>query len=85
MFLNTLGLKEWMFSNWVNHSEHGLPDNEGEEVKEDRKKGNLRHKGSEAQKKHLKDWLSKLPKMESHYCRKDSKRLNLEGPFNTKK
>lgn len=24
MFLSTLGLKEWMVSNWVNHSEHGL-------------------------------------------------------------
>lgn len=85
MFFNILDLKEWMVSNWVKHSEHVLPDNEGEEVKNNRKNRNLRLKGSAVQKTHLKEWLNKLPKMESHYCRKDSKRLYLEGPFNNMK
>lgn len=94
MFLGTLGLNEWMVKNWVDKSDHGLPhkggqfeDDEEEQV-DDPNSGteNIRHRQSRSldKKKHLNDWIVSLPKMESHYCRNNSKRLYLEGPFNTK-
>jgi len=30
---------------------------------------------------HLQLWFSSLPKMPSHYCRQNTNRLYLEGPF----
>lgn len=33
--------------------------------------------------KHLKNWFNSLAKMPSHYCRDRTKRLYLEGPFNS--
>ncbi|XP_060843700.1 uncharacterized protein LOC132927277 [Rhopalosiphum padi] len=97
MFLNTLCLNEWMVRNWINSSINGLPqstknikknnlqnnlnlefDNE-EEIEEPipRVSVSVRHN-------HLISWFGSLPKMPSHYCRKRSERLYLEGPFNSK-
>lgn len=33
---------------------------------------------------HLKTWVESLPKTPSHYCRQQTNRLYLEGPFDTK-
>ncbi|XP_022160718.1 uncharacterized protein LOC111026860 [Myzus persicae] len=85
MFLNTLGLNEWMVQNWTKQATHGLPGKI--------KKGKIQESCSiveisPRQKKslavrinHLKNWFSTLPKMPSHYCRNKTDRLYLEGPF----
>lgn len=88
MFLGTLALNEWMVKNWVDKSEHGLPYKEKvDEEKEDEpnvETDDFQPNRALNKKVHLQQWIDSLPKLESHYCRKDSKRLYLEGPFNTK-
>ncbi|XP_060859415.1 uncharacterized protein LOC132936667 [Metopolophium dirhodum] len=69
MFLNTLCLNEWMVRNWINSSIIEEPI--------PRVSVSVRHN-------HLISWFGSLPKMPSHYCRKKSERLYLEGPFNSK-
>jgi len=92
MYLNTLGLKESMVHNWLKKSSHGLPTSknnktctpqaeENEEEPNPTKKYNY---SLEERKQTLTTWFEKLPKMPSHYCRKTTDRLYLEGPFESK-
>lgn len=69
MFLNTLGLREWCIRNWVNSAEFGTPK---------RRHSRIRDLGHQ---KRITDFLEALPKLPSHYCRKDSKKMYLEQDF----
>lgn len=87
MFLSTLGLKEKMVHKWVLKSkEHGLGysvEVRNEIIKKKRSTSSF-VKGIENQKTYLRSFLDLLPKMDSHYCRKDSKKKYFEYPFKTK-
>lgn len=81
MFLETLGLKENMVQNWIKNTLNGLPKNY-EFNKNNRSSSHLVHKSSlESRQNYITDWFNSLPKMQSHYCRKQTSRLYLEGPF----
>ncbi|XP_065221373.1 uncharacterized protein LOC135846299 [Planococcus citri] len=69
MFLNTFGLREWTVLNWV---KVGFDEKAP-------KTNHLRTANSERRRGIVKDFLGLLPKMESHYCRKDTSRLYLES------
>ncbi|KAF0722495.1 DDE-1 domain-containing protein [Aphis craccivora] len=81
MFLNTLGINEWMVHNWLAFSNNGLPIKNivlkksivGDEVDDisPKRSFSFRHD-------HLNNWFDSLAKMPSHYCRKKTKRLYLE-------
>lgn len=86
MFLSTLGLKEWMVSQWCSENTHGM---HSPRVVLNAKRKLERPKPEsvqivERQKLFLKTFLENLPKMPSHYCRKDSKKLYLETDFGSK-
>lgn len=90
MFLNTLGLNEWMLHNWVKNATHGLPGKllspKSLQLKENVGDNNLiinspKRVGLSKRIDHLQSWFSSLPKMPSHYCRQKTNRLYLEGPF----
>jgi len=87
MFLATLDLSDWMVHNWLKLSEELSPKNNkaNNKNKKDSENEVPRLKASfTVRYKHFTTWFSKLPVMESHYCRKKSKRLYLEGPFDSK-
>jgi len=90
MFLNTLGLNEWMVRNWVNTAAHGLPGKKTKTISTHSlttESDNIspRQKAPLSKRiEHLKKWFSLLPKMPSHYCRSQTDRLYLEGPFYSK-
>lgn len=90
MFLNTLGLNEWMLHNWVRNATHGLPGKllspKSLKLKENVGDNNLitnspKRVGLSKRIDHLQSWFASLPKMPSHYCRQKTNRLYLEGPF----
>lgn len=84
MFLGTPSVKDNMVQNWIKNTySNGL-----------RRKNNLENTGNtgttshsinrsslETRQKYISDWFNSLPKMPSHYCRKQTSRLYLEGPF----
>lgn len=75
MFLNTLGIKYRMVQSWVNASSHGIPNTCTD--------NNARIAATPTQKlQFLIDFFNSLPKMPSHYNRKNSSRLYLEPLFN---
>ncbi|CAG9763604.1 unnamed protein product [Ceutorhynchus assimilis] len=73
MFLGTLGLKEWMVSNWVNNSTYG--------TEKTTSKRNSARLVNEESVEFLKSFLDNLPKLPSHYCRKETKKLYLQETF----
>lgn len=76
MFLGTIGLKEDMVHDWIKKTEHGI-NITSKRPREDTKK-------SVEKRKILRQFFDSLPKMPSHYCRKDSTKLYLEQFFQTK-
>lgn len=77
MFLNTLGVKEWVIKKWAksgleNKKHEGLPDTESHQVQ---KTQNI---------KFLHDFFDSLPKLESHYCRASTSKLYLEPIWDSK-
>lgn len=91
MFLGTLGLKESMVHNWVKNSAHGLhvkyskititSQNEDEMNLIESSQSLARKTSIANRKQFINKWFESLPKMPSHYCRKQSSRVYLEGPF----
>lgn len=85
MFLATLDSNEWIVHNWVKKSNGLSPkvynnkDPETAETNEQMKKIAFAERYD-----HFIKWFDTLPKMESHYCRKRTNRLYLEGPFESK-
>lgn len=76
MFLGTIGLKEDMVQDWVKKTEYG--------INVASKLNKKRTKVSDKKREYLKAFLDSLPKMPSHYCRKESSKLYLEQFFQTK-
>lgn len=85
MFLSTLGLKRAMVHGWIkkrSESLFGMPS-----TKSLHKKKNQLSAwtvGQHNRKKHLMSYLNNLGKMESHFCRKDTRKLYLTSNFLTK-
>ncbi|KAK4882731.1 hypothetical protein RN001_006050 [Aquatica leii] len=78
MFLNTLNLKEWSVRNWVVTSNSGMHGDSKDVNMPTKRRVSCEKKDSLL---HMKDFLEKLPKLESHYCRSDTKKLYLETIF----
>ncbi|CAG9773276.1 unnamed protein product [Ceutorhynchus assimilis] len=72
MFLNTLGLKEWTVQNWVKNSAYGTPAPSRSSQPRCKNEDSIQF---------LITFLDELPKLPSHYCRKDTKKLYLEQTF----
>lgn len=86
MFLSTLGLKEWMIANWCKNTVSGILP--ATEVRNNNRKSTQadsdRNIKVQIQDHYLKQFLEDLPKMPSHYCRKDSNKQYLEFNFESK-
>ncbi|XP_050498832.1 uncharacterized protein LOC126879690 isoform X1 [Diabrotica virgifera virgifera] len=82
MFLNTFDLKEDMVHDWFKKTEYGLIciREENSNTSADQRRSNNFNKGK---RNCLVDWFNMLPKMASHYCRKDTKKKYLETIFQT--
>nr|CAH7730217.1 unnamed protein product [Callosobruchus chinensis] len=75
MFLKTLAVKEWSVRNWVEKSKYGIVPNV---TRTDR-----RFSSTTQNDKVISTFLDKLPKIPSHYCRKDTKKMYLEQDFSS--
>lgn len=80
MFLNTLALGYKTVQEWVNNSESGMHQDEGRKMT---KKRELNSRNTSSIK-YVDIFLNSLPKLPSHYNRKNSKKLFLEPVFKTK-
>ncbi|CAG9814670.1 unnamed protein product [Phaedon cochleariae] len=87
MFLNTLGVGEKMVKNWVSAAiKDGCLENSGmkQAMIQEKKKSTSKIKQDISRVKHLREFLERLPKIESHYCRKKTGKLYLEQNFKSK-
>lgn len=88
MFLSTLGLKEKMVRNWIRKSEkHGtqLSPQGRKSLRIQKKRCSIRGQRNNIRRDFLENWLTGLPKVESHYCRRDSRKLYFENVFSSYK
>lgn len=86
MFHSTLGLKAKMVRNWITGGgSHGTQDSPDKSLSLCKSSRQLAPQGKHNKKRRafLEKWLAELPKMDSHYCRKDSKKLYFESDFST--
>lgn len=74
MFLNTLSIGEWSVRSWVLKKSHPTSQ----------KELSSRGGNDKGLRKSASDFFSKLPKMESHYCRSTSSKLYLEPNWQSK-
>lgn len=84
MFLSTLALNEKMVRNWVNSAgKHAtaLSPESCSDIRIQSKRSSANGKRNKERRAFLQNWLDKLPKMESHYCRKRTKKLYFEANF----
>lgn len=84
MYLGTLGLKENMLQNWVKNSTNGFPKicSKINEANTTNIESQPVHRSSlNTRNIFIDDWFNSLAKMPSHYCRKNTERLYIEGPF----
>lgn len=88
MFLNTLGLKERMVSNWIlSESEVGIPlieTNREKSLRGKQKSTSIPNAQGITQIEHLNSFFEMIPKLPSHYCRSSTKKLYLEPVFKSK-
>lgn len=87
MFLSTFDLKEKMVHNWIlNNQNHGFAKSVETKNHEKTAKRNRTsfHLKCKAQSDFVKTFFNRMPKMESHYCRKDTNKLYFQHPFKTK-
>ena len=75
MFLSTLGIGKWSVHSWVTTSSTGIHRSTTENETPSRKRAKC--DGSPRQ------FLNSLPKVESHYSRKDTSKIYIESVFNT--
>lgn len=86
MFLNTLGIKEKMVRCWLTSKiEFGFFENpdDVEQRKVEKRQQSEKFKEYQRRKNYLRDFLVKFPKLESHYCRKDSEKEYLQTEHRT--
>lgn len=79
MFTSTLGISENMMLFWLN-KENGITDNDTERVERPRRENEKTKSMNQ-----LKNFLTSLPKMESHYCRASTSKLYLEPLWQSKR
>ncbi|GFU46245.1 uncharacterized protein TNCV_2155761 [Trichonephila clavipes] len=72
MFLNSLCVGEWVIKEWVIHNDDDVPKNVP--------KNNVMDKP----RRQVQRFFDSLPKLESHYCRKDSSKLYFEPLWTSK-
>lgn len=89
MFLNTLSISEWMALHWQGEdrpneydSEENVDDVDEPNTVEEPKRKQLR---KSAEVEALQEFFNTLPKVESHYCRKRTKKLYLEPNWKSKR
>ncbi|CAH1371681.1 unnamed protein product [Tenebrio molitor] len=79
MYLRTTGLKEWSVRNWATQSKMGVTTNQAKRVQNRPSRTNVHKEDREF----MVNFLDKLPKLPSHYCRKATNNLYLEETFKT--
>lgn len=91
MFLSTFCIGEWTVLNWVTSDEASgtstqvIDDGEQNGEVTTKRQSRKRKQAQEKLKRDLiKEFLDSLPKLESHYCRKDTKKLYLESKWQSK-
>lgn len=72
MFMSTMGLNEWMVTNWVKGSEAGMSESTKERNITRRDE---RQPADKSSKEYLMQFLEKLSKLPSHYCRKSTSKV----------
>lgn len=79
MFMSTLGIKERMMRNWLTQPvQHGMPSSKNE------KKKTRKQINDKERLEFSKEFINKLPKLPSHYCRRDTRKLYFEQRFKNK-
>lgn len=83
MFLNTLDIKEWSVRNWAQGGKHGMRRAEEKHVERSRTRGALSSSSQIplAPSENAALFIDRLPKVESHYCRKSTSKVYLEPLF----
>ncbi|XP_074031390.1 uncharacterized protein [Leptinotarsa decemlineata] len=87
LFLSTLGIKEKMVRHWVNDGNTFGMMKRQESKNEDmvqRRSHSAVFTEQEKRRKHLENFFTDIPKMESHFCRHRSSKLYLKQDFKTK-
>lgn len=94
MFLNSLCVGEWMIRNWVLQNKKHRQDDKNvnndaheqddEDVETENTAPTRKEKCSSNERKLVTDFFNNLPKLESHYCRKDTNKLYLEPQWQSK-
>lgn len=82
MFLNTLSIGEWMVFSWVSNFE--TTQEQGKINENTRKNISNNQKNLSDEKRFVRTFFDSLPKLESHYCRKDTNKLYFEQRWNSK-
>ncbi|GFY77337.1 uncharacterized protein TNIN_176181 [Trichonephila inaurata madagascariensis] len=72
MFLNSLCVGEWVIKKWIIHNDDDVPKKVP--------KNNVKDKP----RRQVRRFFDSLPKLESHYCHKDSSKLYLEPLWTSK-
>ncbi|KAG8334063.1 hypothetical protein J6590_108696 [Homalodisca vitripennis] len=99
MFLSTLSVGGWSVTNWVSNpsarqenenseekGDSGLDGDVNNDVEQNVQsvKNNKTAKEDSIRKKIIKEYFAMLPKLESHYCRKNTQKLYLEPNWQSK-
>ena len=93
MFLNTLGMKEWMVQNWASSTVVSPDDEEAQHSEQEDgailpkdviEQCGYREKKIPQKKKIISEWFESLPKVPSHYCRASTSKMYLEPLWDTK-
>nr|CAH7760572.1 unnamed protein product [Callosobruchus chinensis] len=82
MFLSTLGLNEWMVANWCSTAVNGMISSAT--ISNASRRAARPKAVNDKRVEYLNKFFDDLPKMPSHYCRRDSKKLYLEYNFESK-
>lgn len=79
MFCNTFGLGVWSVRSWAKNAVHGMAGKSGCDLQN--KKQSATTKETTTKKDLALEFINSLPKVPSHYCRKDTGKMYLENTF----
>lgn len=82
-FLNTFDLGEWSVRNWVTEKKDDAGIHMSRENRNEQRSEILRKTKKKKGKENLVTYLESIPKLPSHYCRKQTDKLYLEPMFTT--
>lgn len=84
MYLSTLGVKERSVREWITTPRtHGMPKSDSI-VEPKQKQTTNKHLENKKNKDLMIQFIHSIPKLPSHYCRVDTKKLYLEENFKNK-